>query len=63
MPVISRFHGIVIKMFFIQAEHNPPHIHAPYKEQNLVKAFIVDNRTKLQHMWDTQEFELIPSEE
>ena len=84
MPVISRFHGIVIKMFFIQAEHNPPHIHAiygeymgmfslitaemfegdiPYKEQNLVKAFIVDNRTKLQHMWDTQEFEIIPSEE
>lgn len=28
MPVISRFHGIVIKMYFIQKEHNPPHIHA-----------------------------------
>lgn len=24
MPVISRFYGIVIKMYFRQAEHNPP---------------------------------------
>lgn len=30
MPVISRFYGIVIKMFFIQKEHQPPHIHAIY---------------------------------
>ncbi len=30
MPVISRFFGIVIKMYFQQAEHNPPHIHATY---------------------------------
>lgn len=28
MPVISRFDGIVIKMYFRQKEHNPPHIHA-----------------------------------
>lgn len=28
MPVISRFHGIVIKMYLRQKEHNPPHIHA-----------------------------------
>ena len=28
MPVISRFYGIVIRMYFIQSEHNPPHIHA-----------------------------------
>lgn len=32
MPVISRFHGIVIKMYFRQKEHNPPHIHAIYGE-------------------------------
>ena len=32
MPVISRFYGIVIRMYFIQAEHNPPHIHAIYGE-------------------------------
>ena len=30
MPVISRFYGITIRMYFIQAEHNPPHIHAVY---------------------------------
>lgn len=30
MPVISRFHGIVIKMYLRQKEHNPPHIHAIY---------------------------------
>lgn len=29
-PVLSRFYGIVIRMYFIQAEHNPPHIHAIY---------------------------------
>lgn len=32
MPVISRFHGIVIKMYLRQKEHNPPHIHAIYGE-------------------------------
>lgn len=32
MPVLSRFYGLVIKMYFIQAEHNPPHIHAEYNE-------------------------------
>ena len=30
MPVLSKFYGIVIKMYFQQAEHNPPHIHAIY---------------------------------
>lgn len=30
MPIISRFYGITIRMYFIQAEHNPPHVHAVY---------------------------------
>ena len=30
MPIISRFYGITIRMYFQQAEHNPPHIHAIY---------------------------------
>lgn len=30
MPVISRFYGIVIKMYLRQKEHYPPHIHAIY---------------------------------
>ncbi len=28
MPEISRFFGIIIKMFF--DDHNPPHFHAEY---------------------------------
>lgn len=32
MPVISRFYGMVIKMYFIASEHNPPHIHVIYGE-------------------------------
>jgi len=30
MPVIARFYGTIIRMYFQQAEHNPPHIHAIY---------------------------------
>lgn len=32
MPEISRFYGIVIKMFFKPKEHNPSHVHALYGE-------------------------------
>ncbi|WP_302272727.1 DUF4160 domain-containing protein [Brachyspira aalborgi] len=31
MPIISRFYGIIIKMYFQQKEHNPPHFHAIYE--------------------------------
>jgi len=34
MPVVSRFYGIVIYFFF--KEHNPPHFHAKYNEQEAV---------------------------
>lgn len=40
MPEISRFYGIIIKMFSKPKEHEPSHIHA-----------IIE---KLQIMWDTQ---------
>jgi hypothetical protein len=33
MPVISRFFGIVIFMFW--REHAPPHFHAKYQEQEI----------------------------
>ena len=36
MPEISRFYGIVIKMFF--DDHNPPHFHAEYAEHSAVFA-------------------------
>jgi len=32
VPVIARFYGIVVKIFFFKAEHNPPHFHAIYGE-------------------------------
>ena len=32
MPVIARFYGIVIKMYFRESEHNPPHFHCIYGE-------------------------------
>lgn len=33
MPEITRFYGILIKIFFTR-EHNPPHFHALYGEYN-----------------------------
>lgn len=32
MPEISRFYGLIIKMYFRIAEHNPPHFHVIYGE-------------------------------
>ena len=29
MPEISRFYGIIIRMYF--QDHNPPHYHAEYQ--------------------------------
>jgi hypothetical protein len=33
MPEISRFFGIIIRMFFLKSEHNPPHFHAFYGDE------------------------------
>ena len=33
MPVIAVVWGVVIRMYFLQGEHNPPHIHALYGGQ------------------------------
>ena len=35
MPVLSRFYGMIIKMYFMQSEHNPPHVHAIYENEYL----------------------------
>ncbi len=40
MPVISRFYGIVIRMYFLQKEHNPPHIHAIYNDDTAAIDFM-----------------------
>ena len=34
IPEVSRFYGIVIKMFFKPKEHEPAHIHALYDTSN-----------------------------
>lgn len=36
MPVVSQFYGIIIKMYFLSKEHNPPHIHVIYGENNAI---------------------------
>lgn len=32
MPTISMFYGIIVRMYFAPAEHNPPHFHVYYQE-------------------------------
>lgn len=39
MPEITRFYGIIIKMYFL--DHNPPHFHAEY--QGMVAEFSIYN--------------------
>ncbi len=34
MPEISRFYGIIIRMFF--NDHNPPHFHAEYGDYKCI---------------------------
>lgn len=36
MPVIARFYGMIVKMYLLGSEHNPPHIHFLYGEKNAV---------------------------
>ena len=32
MPTLARFYGIIIRMYFLGADHNPPHIPVIYGE-------------------------------
>ena len=34
MPEVSRFYGIIIKLFY--DDHNPPHLHAEYGEHEVL---------------------------
>ncbi|MBI4849885.1 MAG: DUF4160 domain-containing protein [Nitrospirae bacterium] len=36
MPTIAMFYGIIIRMYCSPGEHNPPHFHAYYQENNAV---------------------------
>jgi hypothetical protein len=44
MPVVSRFYGIMIKLYF--REHGVPHFHALYGEHNAV--FAIDTLEMLE---------------
>ena len=60
MPEISRFYGIVIKMYFLSNEHNPPHIHAIYNKNvavidiqtlNVIDGYLPNRALKLVKEW------------
>lgn len=62
MPVISKFYGIVIRMYFLQSEHNPPHIHAIYgdnvalidiKTLNILEGYLPPKALSLVIEWMT----------
>jgi len=46
MPVVARFYGIIIKMYFAQREHGVAHFHALYGEFDGV--FSVDSLEMLE---------------
>jgi len=67
MPEISRFFGIVVRMYY--DEHNPPHLHAEYSgnkaifdfQGNVIKGNLLSKTaTKLMREWiDIYENELM----
>nr|WP_220660318.1 MULTISPECIES: DUF4160 domain-containing protein [unclassified Mesotoga] len=36
MPTISMFYGIIVRMYCSPGEHNPPHIHVYYQDDNAI---------------------------
>ena len=60
MPEISRFYGIIIKMYFFSNEHNPPHIHAFYNKDvatidiqtmNVIEGILPSRALRLVREW------------
>lgn len=76
MPIIATFAGIVIRMYFLESEHNPPHIQfgaaidirtlqildgfLPTKEHRLVAEWMQIHQEELLDIWDTQVFRKLP---
>lgn len=46
MPIIARFYSILVKMYYIEDEHNPPHIHAKYNEYEGIFDISTGNMTR-----------------
>ncbi len=61
MPVISMFYGIIIRMFYFDAErHKSPHIHVQYGSQKailripdgkILSGKVSSTKLKLVHAW------------
>ena len=57
MPIISRFYGVIIAMYFM--DHNPPHFHAKYSgyearfdfEGNVLEGELPKRATKFVKEW------------
>jgi hypothetical protein len=47
MPELTRFYGIIIKMFFRNTEHEPPHVHVS-------KEWHETHKNELLDMWNNQ---------
>lgn len=46
MLTIALFYGIIIQMYFLDSEHNPPHIHAIFNDYKSMYSLIDMNRLK-----------------
>ena len=60
MPELSRFYGIVIRMFFETGNHNAPHFHATYQkfaasfsieEKNIIVGELPAKQRRLVEAW------------
>jgi len=36
MPTLSMFFGLIIRMYYAPKEHNPPHIHVVYQDNDSI---------------------------
>ena len=63
MPEIARFYGLVIKMFFMQSEHNQPHFYVLYGEEmgafdlntlDILEGDLPPRAINLVHEWASQ---------
>ena len=75
MPEIARFYGLIIKMYFMQSEHNPPNFHALYGEYmgefnmirgdlppravSIVREWAELHQSELLEMWNSQKIHRI----
>ncbi len=74
MPEICKFYGIIIRMYLIDNEHPPQHIHIKYMEltnlniidgalpkkcRQLVREWAEIHQAELIEMWNSQNFHSI----